>query len=264
MASHGRIYACLETAVVSVSKDLVNKFKFPTIESNVPLKIHGFNSTKSIDTKNVKMTFKLGNNITKIPAICIDKIKTKFTINNVDTNIAAFSEKGYELADRCLSKSPVVDNIDMILGTDFGHILPMRYKVFGDSESKSCFIQTPVGVVLSGNVAAMMSNLDYLPHNMLRCEAGAVAVDAPCPWLRDASDAAQSLSVLSPGRDEAMYKPLSDMYEPDTDTNYLVVANDDHNDNDIDALQKQYSQTLNSSPVDVNESNETDTNLKLV
>ena len=71
------------------------------------------------------------------------------------------------MADEILSGkcSGNIGNVDFILGTDADHMLSMTYKTFGDPWNKnelSSFIDTPIGVILSGNVDKMIKNLLYL------------------------------------------------------------------------------------------------------
>ena len=56
--------------------------------------------------------------------------------------------------------SGIVNNIDVILGTDADYVLPMTIKTFGNISS---FIETPIGVVLAGSVERMCKNINDLP-----------------------------------------------------------------------------------------------------
>ena len=85
--------------------------------------------------------------------------------------VAAFEQGGYKLADTSYSSltSGSVDNIDLILGTDSDHMLPMSYRTFGDTSNLDCmasFIETPIGIVLSGNMHNMIKNLPFLPNKI--------------------------------------------------------------------------------------------------
>lgn len=153
-----------------IGATVAEKLNLRVLSTNVPLTIHGFNSSKELITKTVNVPLLIDGVVFNIEAICIDKIKTKFNINNIGRVVRAFIDKGYRIADKCLNASStgVVDDISLILGTDTDHILPLTYKLFGDSQPKSCFIDTHIGVIFSGNISRMMSNLKFLPINELR------------------------------------------------------------------------------------------------
>ena len=79
-----------------------------------------------------------------------------------------FTKKGYELADSdYLSKnSGQVDNIDLILGTDYDHVVPKTYHKFGDFNdvnSLSTYIETPSGIMLSGNMCKIIKKFTLPP-----------------------------------------------------------------------------------------------------
>ena len=59
----------------------------------------------------------------------------------------------------------VIGKIDIILGTEYDHILPMVDVVFGDEEAQkySCFKSSKLGVLLSGNISNVTYNMIYSP-----------------------------------------------------------------------------------------------------
>ena len=54
-----------------------------------------------------------------------------------------------------------MDNIDVIFGTDVDPILPLAYKSFGLISSKSSYIESPLGIVFSGDLRLMLENLSF-------------------------------------------------------------------------------------------------------
>ena len=160
---------CQKTFICS---KLANSLNLPVIEENLPITIRGFNSNKNIDTKLVAIKITIGENTFSHNAICVDTLRTKFSIDGLNDVVSSFVKKGYSIADANFfsdKTSEYVENIDMILGTDSDHMLPMAYETFGDGSNineMSSFIQTPIGVIFSGNLNKMKRNLPFLPNKI--------------------------------------------------------------------------------------------------
>ena len=155
---------CQSTFICSA---LAERMQLPIMEENIPLTVHGFNSSKNIITKSVQVKLKIGKNVFTHNAICVENTKASFSVSRMGEIISAFESRGFKLADKDFSAkcSGNIENVDFILGTDADHMLSMKYKTFGDPSNKnelSSFIDTPIGVILSGNVDKMIRNLTYL------------------------------------------------------------------------------------------------------
>jgi len=143
-----------------ITSELANKMKFQIVKSNVPLKIHGFNSSRNMTTDVVEVTVRLGSDSHIIEAICIGKIKTKFRVSNIHEVINSFSAKGYGMADKDLECcSDFVGDFGLILGAESNHIIPMQFTKLGVN---SVFIDTPHGVILTGDLDNLRSNVRFL------------------------------------------------------------------------------------------------------
>ena len=153
---------CQRTFICSAVADSLG---LPVVRDNVPLTIHGFNTSKTILTKLVRLIVKIGDTCFNLDAISVDGIRTKFSTTNIDKVIKEFKNKGYNIADKDYNNDipQIVDNIDVIFGTDSDHLLPMTYKTFGKSGNLSSFIDTPIGVIFSGSIDKMITNLNHLP-----------------------------------------------------------------------------------------------------
>ena len=111
---------------------------------------------------------KVGNKVFSHKALCIDDIPTEFSIGGIGTVVLASQQNGFNVADNNFdsTSSGFVEKIELILGTDADHILPMSYRTFGnplEPNTLSSFIDTPIGVIFSGNISKMITNLDFLP-----------------------------------------------------------------------------------------------------
>ena len=156
-----------------VCQSIVDHINAPIINEHVSLKIQGFNSDKKIDTQLVGLNIEIGGLTHEITAICVDHIRTKFDATGIDTVIKEFKRNKYEIADKqYIENRYLVDNIDIILGTDFDPILPMKYISYGDHLNPSSYIASPVGVIFSGKLDNMINNLPFLT-NKTSCEIDA-------------------------------------------------------------------------------------------
>ena len=156
---------CQQTFICDTIASILD---LPIVKSQVPLKVHGFNSSKMIYTKIVRIKLLIGSKEFDHDAICIDNIRTQFSTEGIKPVIDEFTSKGYALADENYSHihTDKVNNIDLIVGTDLDHILPISYVNFGDPNKPntlSSYINSPVGVMFSGDVDKMRSNLSHLP-----------------------------------------------------------------------------------------------------
>ena len=154
-----------------ICRALAESLELPVIENNVPLRIHGFNSSRTIRTKIVDLKLKVGSQIFNHQAICVNSVRTKFSVDGLGPIIESFKSKGYKLADDNFSETTagIVNNIDVILGTDGDHMLPLSYELYGDPverDQMSCFISTPIGVILTGDVGRMRQNSEFLPSKV--------------------------------------------------------------------------------------------------
>ena len=151
---------------VFIRTDLSDKLNLEILKNNLPLNIHGFLSKAKVDTKLVKVNLVIDGKVLDVDAICIDKISTKFDTGDIEKIISNFKNQGYRFADAELEVNMgVVKNIDIVLGTEYDHILPTTDIVFGDNDQnhQSLFKNSKIGVLLSGKVSKIIENLQYLP-----------------------------------------------------------------------------------------------------
>ena len=147
-----------------VCESIVDRLKCEVLNDDVPLNIQGFNSNRKLRTKLVQLKVDINGEIFKVPAICVDRIRTKFNSCGIKDVATAFMNKGYKIADHDYlgCNADTVDNIDVIFGTDVDPILPLTYKSFGCMTSKSSYIDSPLGIVFSGDLRSMLENLSFL------------------------------------------------------------------------------------------------------
>ena len=190
----GELRSGSSTEVVRVFRDggcqlnfvcgsLVHRRQFDTVEVNVLLTIHGFNSSRTVRSKVVRFPLFIGNDPHFIDALVVPRISTSFKVKNLDIITKSFIKKGYVLADRALHglSSGTVDNIQIIIGNDSDYILPMTYICFGNKPVRSAYIDSPAGLILTGNLTRMANNLSHLPsineENSISSQCIAVSCD---------------------------------------------------------------------------------------
>ena len=152
-----------------ISESALQKVKFKTIQSKVNLTIKGFNSPQKYESKLVDIKLKLGTSseLVNIQFLVIPKIRMNLELNGLNTVVGGFKNKGYELADTFLNNtSKHIGNIDIVLGADNARLVSGEDKLFG---SKSLFIQSNVGILLTGNIKDLVNDIGALPslENMI-------------------------------------------------------------------------------------------------
>ena len=251
-----------------ICRSVADTYNLPVVKDNVPLNVHGFNSSKRIYTKVVKLTLKLGNNTFTQNVICIDPIRTKFNVDGVGEVVDAFLEKGYDIADSAYSpaSSGFVDNIDLVLGSDADHMLPMTYCSFGDKEdidNNSSYIDTPIGVIFSGSVQKLKENLPFLPSKVLDVHCNFVVANYPhilqdvTPYSCDKDTDSMTDNNVN------VFNSTYDVQTDDDEICYSPDISDIKSEMTDDDLNHATRQTLNISP-DHTDEDDTDTNLQLI
>ena len=150
-----------------ITKELASKMKLPILEKDISIGINGVVASKSIKTNLVSVPIRLNDMTHHIKAICVDKITTSFRIDGIGEVIKKFIEQGYDIADSHYKKdkNEIACGFGIMLGTDEDYILDMNRRKFGGSEPKSVFIETPIGVMFTGKIDRIISNLDLVPKN---------------------------------------------------------------------------------------------------
>ena len=64
-----------------VCNSVVDQLNPAILEENIPLTIQGFNTNQRINTKKVLLKIVISGQVSEIPAICVDRIKTRFKVD---------------------------------------------------------------------------------------------------------------------------------------------------------------------------------------
>ena len=142
-----------------VSSRLHKQHRFKVIHSNVKLTVKGFNGDKCYSTFVVEFPFTIGEKSFVITAPVVPNLNINLKLPLLGSVVDVMQSKGFVLADKLLTnQSSSLDNIDLLLGTDFSHCLPICEVLLG-SLNPSLYLESHAGVLLSGNLDLLLDNL---------------------------------------------------------------------------------------------------------
>ena len=126
-------------------------------------------------------------------------------MKNLKIVVSHFVSKGYQIADKWLlnNYSDTISNIGIVLGTDDDEIIPMSTKLFGETNKKSTYLETELGVVFSGNIDRMIENLPHLPSKCITSNYATCAV--PFEATKNCAQQEGTVSNAFCGPDEFTY-----------------------------------------------------------
>ena len=190
-----------------VREHVAESYGLAVKKTDISVLIHGFNESKALKFNLVELCLEVGSEKHVLEAFTVPVIRASFSVGNVGRVVAAFKEKGYQLADTFYSETStgIVNNLDIVLGADYDSVLPMQLITFGNSQPLSSFIETPIGVVLAGNVERMLKNLNTLiPKDVSLPDSGSVvgfSSTAKLPFILPSRAVSASSSAPLRGRE---------------------------------------------------------------
>ena len=147
-----------------ISERLAEEYDLKVVQSNVNLKVNGFNATKDYVTNIVEFSIDVGGKSYSIKAVCVPEISINLKLPNLSRIVEQFTSKGYIMADKKLYEEvDSITNIDLILGTKSAYCVKGSDKSFGINET-SIYTETSFGVMLIGDVNDLLKNLPQLPE----------------------------------------------------------------------------------------------------
>ena len=141
-----------------ITKNAFDRLKCPVIRDNIDINIMGFNESKAIKTKLVRLKSNMNGCTRYFDAFVVPKISSSIKGDFVPI-IEAFKKAGIPLADRSLGRS---NKVDILLGVDAAHVLPVHACTFGEENKHSIVYHTCVGVMIAGNISRLHENLSHL------------------------------------------------------------------------------------------------------
>lgn len=144
--------------VTFITERVLKNISYEVVQTICRVNITGFNGSKLINTKVIRVTTSLNNQFRSFEAIVVPEINTTLKYPNLSQICEKFSECNIELADKHLGDDGTVD---VLLGVNYAHILPIQSCSFGIDES-SLFYHTCTGIMLAGRISVILRNLEHL------------------------------------------------------------------------------------------------------
>ena len=142
-----------------ISSKLHNKHNFRVVHSKVKLTVNGFNGDKCYNTLVVEVPLTIGKRNFVITAPVVPSININLKLPLLGRVVDAMESQGFCLADKLLNnQSSSLEDIDLLLGTDFSYCLPISEMQLG-SMNPSLYLESHAGILLSGNLELMLNNL---------------------------------------------------------------------------------------------------------
>lgn len=142
-----------------ITEKFAQRVRHKIVKESVNVTITGFNEVRNLNTKIIELSIPLNGEIRNFQAIVVKNIKSKIKSPLFKDIVRKFAEANIALADKHLNSNCA--DIDILLGVDFAHILPVQSVSFG-AEHKSLLYNTCNGVMLAGNLVHLMENLQSL------------------------------------------------------------------------------------------------------
>ena len=160
----GKIYRGLQDRASEgsfITDRVATSLNLKVVHDNIKLTVNGFNGPQKYTSKVVEVPMELEGKTSIALALVIPDIQMKVNLPKMGHIIKTFKIKKYKLADKMLGQqSSKLDNIDFVLGADYGRLIQGRDIPFG---KHSVYIDTSVGVLLLGNLDKLKSDLNNLP-----------------------------------------------------------------------------------------------------
>ena len=130
------------------------------LEDSINLTLNGINQSKVYKSKLVQMNLMFESECKTVELLTLPFINIFLALPGLSTIVSAFNNKCYKFADKILlGYWDKIEDLDMILGVDAAYCFLDRAVPFGEL---SIFTQTPLGVILYGNIDRMISDLPCL------------------------------------------------------------------------------------------------------
>ena len=142
-----------------ISEQAYRRLNPRIVNKNLKIRVSGFNSSKVLITKLVQIKLLLNTGEKTFNAVVVPEIKSKVNAN-IPKVVQSFRTAAIPMADLNLTKGN--GGIDILLGVDNIHIIPVQSCNFGINESLSLVYYTCQGIMLSGSLSTLNRNLAHL------------------------------------------------------------------------------------------------------
>ncbi|XP_066947446.1 uncharacterized protein [Macrobrachium rosenbergii] len=148
-----------------ITESLASQLDLKVIKDNFSITVNGINVPKTYKSKLVEFNVKFGDELKTIKALCIPSINIVLKLPNLRKVVDSFLMQGYKLADESLKNcQDEISDIEFILGCKSSYCIPDSEVLFGERKM-SLYSQTPLGIILKGDINQLLHDLEDLPVN---------------------------------------------------------------------------------------------------
>ena len=145
-----------------ITKSVADKLKCRVLEKDISVTITGFNDSKIYQTDIVEFSATVDNDCRKVRAVIVPCINSKVNSSNLPSILTEFKNQKIPLADKYLADINDDGRIDILLGVDYAHILPVYSYSFGSGDKISLLYYTSKGIMLAGDMSNMADSIMHL------------------------------------------------------------------------------------------------------
>jgi hypothetical protein len=142
-----------------ITRAATKTLKYKIIQKDITIQITGFNDAKIYTTDIIEFTVALRDRLGKVRAVVVPHIKSKIKSSNFPSIVKEFKRQNIPLADKHLTSENDDGGVDILLGVDFAHILPVHACGFGSEDKMSLMYYTSKGIMLAGDMAILKDSL---------------------------------------------------------------------------------------------------------
>ena len=144
-----------------ITDRIAKHLNLKVVHDNIKLTVNGFNGPQNYTSKVVEVPVDFEGKSSMVMALVIPEIQMKVNLPKMGHIIITFKNKKYKLADKMLGQqSSKIDQIDFVLGADYGRLIQGNDVPFG---KHSLYIDTSIGILLLGNLDKLKRDLNSLP-----------------------------------------------------------------------------------------------------
>jgi len=145
-----------------VTSSALSNLRHKVIKSKVKVKVTGFNGDKYYDTQIVQLSTTINGKQQNFNAVVVPQMKTKVNHPKIKQIVSAFDAENISLADNLFRDAGDDGTVDLLLGVDAAHILPVQSCRFGPRDSPSLVYYCAKGVMIAGDISTLLLNLPHL------------------------------------------------------------------------------------------------------
>jgi hypothetical protein len=157
-----------------IAKATTRNLKYKVIQKDISIKITGFNDAKIYTTDIIEFSVVLCGRVWKVRAVVVPHIKSKIKSSKFPSIVREFKRQNIPLADKHLTSQNDEGGVDILLGVDYAHVLPVHACGFGSKDKMSLMYYTSKGIMLAGdmsNLADSLVGLDRIKDYISKIES---------------------------------------------------------------------------------------------